>query len=200
MNFHPIMAEAAALGVADVTGFLRKELPRRWMTDYKEATPRPTNVLSIELGTFLYMFDFVTELEVGGVVEPGLIREDRLVAGHGFSSAQVGGRDAGRMRGWVGPTEKYLGSGRDKGHVFGRALGGRVDGLEINLFSQARALNRGWSAEGKLFRRMEQHCAAHPGTFCFFRPRYPDELACPASVEFGVLLPEGKLWVEEFQN
>jgi hypothetical protein len=47
MNFHPIMAEAAALGVADVTGFLRKELPRRWMTDYKEATPRPTNVLSI---------------------------------------------------------------------------------------------------------------------------------------------------------
>jgi hypothetical protein len=44
--------------------------------------------------------------------------------------------------------------------VFSRALGGRVDGLEINLFSQARALNRGWSAEGKLFRRMEQHCAA----------------------------------------
>jgi hypothetical protein len=75
-----------------------------------------------------------------------------------------------------------------------------VDGLEINLFSQARALNRGWSAEGKLFRKMEQHCAAQPGTFCHFRPRYNDHLACPALVEFGVLLPEGKLWVEEFQN
>jgi hypothetical protein len=200
MNYHPIMAEAAALGVADVTGFLREELPRRWMTDYKEATPRPTNVLSIELGTFFYMFDFVTELEAEGVLEPGPIREDRLVAGYGFSTAKVGGRDAGRMRGWVGPTEKYLGAGPDKGHVFGRALGGRVDGLEINLFSQARALNRGWSEEGKLFRRMEQHCATRPGTFCYFRPRYPDSLACPASVEFGVLLPEGKLWVEEFEN
>jgi hypothetical protein len=77
---------------------------------------------------------------------------------------------------------------------------GRLDGLEINPFSQARALNRGWSDEGKLFRRMEQHCAAQPGTFCYFRPRYNDHLACPASVEFGVLLPEGKLWAKEFQN
>jgi hypothetical protein len=200
MNYHAITMQAEALGITDVTGFLREELPRRWMADYKAATPRPTNILSIELGTFLYMFDLVTELEIEGVLEPGTVREDRLVAGHGFSTAEVAGRDAGRMRGWLGPTEKYLGSGRDKGHVFGRALGGRVDGLEINLFSQARALNRGWSEEGKLFRRMEQQCAAHPGTFCYFRPRYRDHLACPTSVEFGVLLPEGKLWVEEFKN
>jgi hypothetical protein len=75
-----------------------------------------------------------------------------------------------------------------------------VYGLEINLFSQARALNRGWSAEGKLFRKMEQYCAAHPGTFCYFGPRYNDQLSCPASLEFGVLLPERRLWVEEFQN
>jgi hypothetical protein len=200
MNYHPIMAEAEALGVTDVTAYMREELPRRWIADYKEATPRSTNILSIELGTFLYMFDFVTELEIEGMLVPGTVREDRLVAGHGFSAPEPAGREAGRMRGWVGPTEKYLGPGRDKGHVFGRALGGRVDGLEINLFSQARALNRGWSEEGKLFRRMEQHCAAHPGTFCYFRPRYRDNLACPASVEFGVLLPEGKLWVEEFEN
>jgi hypothetical protein len=38
------------------------------------------------------------------------------------------------------------------------------------------------------------------GTFCYFRPRYSDHLGCPASVEFGVLLPEGKLWSEQFQN
>lgn len=72
------------------------------------------------------------------------------------------------MGGWVGATEKYLGPGRDKGRVFGRAFGGLVDGLEINLFFQVRALNRGWSEEGKLFRQMEQHCAAHPGTLCYF--------------------------------
>lgn len=200
MNYHPIVAEAEALGVTDVSTFLREELPRRWIADYKEATPRPTNILRIELGTFVYMFDFVTELEIEGILEPGTVREDRLVAGHGFSTTEVRGREAGRMRGWVGPTDRYLGPGRDKGHVFGRALGGRVDGLEINLFSQARALNRGWSEEGKLFRRMEQHCAAHAGTFCYFRPRYNDQLACPESVEFGVLLAESKLWTEEFQN
>jgi hypothetical protein len=200
MNYHPIMAEAEALSVADMTEFLRGELPRRWIADYKAATPRPTNILSVELGSFVYLFDFVTELELEGILEPGTVREDRLVGGHGLSTAEAGGREAGRMRGWVGPTEKYLGRGRDKGHVFGRALGGRVDGLEINLFSQARALNRGWSEEGKLFRKMEQHCATHPGTFCYFRPRYKDHLACPASVEFGVLLAERKLWVEEFQN
>lgn len=168
--------------------------------DYKSATLRPTNILSVELGSFVYIFDFVTELELEGILEPGTVREDRLVGGHGLSATEAGRREAGRMRGWVGPTERYLGRGRDKGHVFGRALGGRVDGLEINLFSQARALNRGWSEEGKLFRRMEQHCAAHPGAFCYFRPRYNDHLACPASVEFGVLLPEGKLWVDEFEN
>ena len=200
MDYQPLLAKAAALGVNDLIAFLRGELQRRWIADYKAATPRPTNIFSVELGSFIYVYDFVTELEEGGVLEPGTVREDRLVAGYGLSSADVGGREAGRMRGWVGPTERYLGRARDKGHVFGRALGGRVDGLEINLFSQARALNRGWSAEGKHFRKMEHYCAAHPGTFCFFRPRYTDHLACPASVEFGVLLPERKFWVQEFQN
>lgn len=200
MNYHPIMMEPAASGTIDVVTFLRAELPRRWIADYKDATPRPTNILSIELGSFVYIFDFVSELELDGILDAGTVREDRLVAGHGRSTGDPGGQEAGRMRGWVGPTEKYLGRGRDKGHVFGRALGGRVDGLEINLFSQARALNRGWSAEGKIFRRMEQYCAAHAGTFCYFRPRYEDQLSCPTSVEFGLLLPERQLWAEEFKN
>jgi hypothetical protein len=65
----------------------------------------PTNILSIELGTFIYMFDFVSELEVAGVLEPGTVGEDRLVAGHGFSTAEVAGREMGRMRGCVGATE-----------------------------------------------------------------------------------------------
>ena len=66
MNCHPIIAEAEARGVSDMLAFLRDELPRRWMAGYKEATRRPTNILRIELGTFVYIFDFVTELEIGG--------------------------------------------------------------------------------------------------------------------------------------
>ncbi len=41
MNFHPILGEAEAQGIADVTAFLREELPERWMAEYKEATARP---------------------------------------------------------------------------------------------------------------------------------------------------------------
>src|ERR1017187_10576918 len=100
MNYHRILAEADALSVTDVIAVLRAELPRRWMADYKEATPRPTNILSVELGTFLYMFDFVTELEIAGVLAPGAMREDRLVAGGGFSHAERGGRRGGPLRGW----------------------------------------------------------------------------------------------------
>jgi hypothetical protein len=96
MNFHPIVAEAEALGVTDVIAFLREELPRRWIADYKRATPRPTNILSIELGSFAYMFDFVTELEVSGAPELGMVREDRLVAGHGLSTVELAdGKRAG---------------------------------------------------------------------------------------------------------
>jgi hypothetical protein len=69
MNYHPIMAEAETLGTVDVIAFLREELPKRWMADYKEAA-RPTNVLRIEIGTFVYMFDFVTELETEGILTP----------------------------------------------------------------------------------------------------------------------------------
>jgi hypothetical protein len=43
-------------------------------------------------------------------------------------------------------------------------------GLDVNLFPQRREVNRGWSDEGKLFRKMERYAAEHPGTFCFARP------------------------------
>jgi hypothetical protein len=147
MNYHSILAETGALGVPDVITFLRAELPRRWIASYKGATPRPTNILCIELASFVYIFDFVTELEVNGVLEQGIVREDRLVAGYGLSTVDVGKRETSRMRGWVGPTEKYLGRGRDKGHVFGRALGGPRGWLgDQPVFASA-------STESRLVRR-----------------------------------------------
>jgi len=70
----------------------------------------------------------------------------------------------------------------------------------VNLFPQQRELNRGWSEEGKLFRRMERYAAERPGTFCFARPIYSDLTCCPAIVEYAVLRPDGALWVERFGN
>jgi hypothetical protein len=72
--------------------------------------------------------------------------------------------------------------------------------LEINVFVQRRDLNRGWSAEGKLYRSMEKFCLEHPGTFFFHRPFYNDCTSRPCALEFGVLKPSGELWVERFKN
>lgn len=75
-----------------------------------------------------------------------------------------------------------------------------MDRLELNVFVQRRDLNRGWSTEGRRYREMEKYCVLHPGTFCFSRPLYADETAIPAFLEFGILKPDGELWVECFDN
>jgi hypothetical protein len=75
-----------------------------------------------------------------------------------------------------------------------------MDGLEINMFSQLRAVNRGWSTAGRRFRAMENYCVDHPGTYCFNRPFYREDISRPAAFEFGLLTTERTLWVERFEN
>ncbi|MBC7947441.1 MAG: hypothetical protein H7Y42_06150, partial [Chitinophagaceae bacterium] len=100
-------------------------------------------------------------------------------------------------QGWVGQTEKYLGANTDKGHFMAHTIGG---GLEVNIFAQCRDINRGWSKRGKVYRSMEKHCAKNAGTFCFNRPIYSEDTNRPCMIEFGVLMEDGKLWVEKFDN
>ena len=88
-------------------------------------------------------------------------------------------------------------SGRDKGHFIAHAIGG---GLDMNVFSQARDLNRGISEQGKVYRLMERYCYENAGTFCFSRPVYDDATSIPRWVEFGLLRDDGSLWVEVFEN
>ncbi|MGQ0572141.1 MAG: hypothetical protein ACT4P5_21765 [Armatimonadota bacterium] len=85
----------------------------------------------------------------------------------------------------------------DKGHFLGHASGGILD---INLFPQRRALNRGWSSDGRQFRKMEQYVATHPGVFFYHRPLYDDETWIPHSLEYGVVLDESSWWVATFRN
>jgi hypothetical protein len=47
---------------------------------------------------------------------------------------------------------------------------------------------------------MEKYCFENPGTLCFSRPIYGDGSARPATLEFGVVRGNGKLWVEKFDN
>ena len=47
---------------------------------------------------------------------------------------------------------------------------------------------------------MEVFCAKNMGMLCFSRPIYGDETSKPVEIEFGLIKPEGDLWVEVFDN
>jgi len=174
--------------------YLRRELPYVWRDAYLVMTPRQTNILVFPHGTFDYFYDDYASLEATGIVERDDVTEARLMAAVGTSSPSRRSRDDSRLRGWVGPTGRTFGDDWDKGHFIAHSIGGAVDGLEANVFLQLRRVNRGG------YRQMERYCAANPGVLCFARPLYDDSSARPAQVEFGVLKPDGELWVERFDN
>ena len=72
-------------------------------------------------------------------------------------------------------------------------------GLDLNLFPQSSALNRGRSPEGRLWRQLEDYAARHPGTPVFVRPVYGDSSWRAAALELGLLIGE-RLWSERFSN
>jgi len=85
----------------------------------------------------------------------------------------------------------------DRGHFLGHASGGQLD---VNLFPQSRTLNRGWSEQGKIYRRMERFVAANLGTFFYHRPVYDDSTWIPRALEYGVLRADRDWWTAEFDN
>jgi len=190
----------AAVGSAELASLLLEDLPYVWRDAYIDMTPRQTNVVRWQYGTFEYLFDDHASLETTEAVPQDPNVEARLIAALGRSRPRETARDDYRLKGWIGATEKMFGREWDKGHFIAHSIGGAVDGLEVNVFVQRRDLNRGWSEAGKRFREMEQYCVLDRGTVCFSRPLFVDETARPAFVEFGVLKDSGELWVECFDN
>ena len=69
----------------------------------------------------------------------------------------------------------------------------------MNLFPQASSLNRGRSAAGRRWRKLEAHAARHPGTPLFVRPVYAGPTWMPEEIYYGLFV-DGGLWVERFVN
>ncbi|MBS1874010.1 MAG: hypothetical protein JSU00_12415 [Acidobacteria bacterium] len=130
--------------------------------------------MKMVLNTSTYVFDTYGQQHCLEPGDDGLPIDGRLVAAFGTTKPPIGKRESARLRSWIGATERFLGSGRDKGHFVAHSIGGRIDGFEINIFSQQRHVSRGWSEQGQMYRQMERYCAANPGTFCFTRPFYKD--------------------------
>jgi hypothetical protein len=102
----------------------------------------------------------------------GLPQEDRTVAAWAITSTDVGRRDTSYQRGFtMAPGDE---SPVDRGHLIPHLSGGEFG---PNIFRQDRALNRGWSDQGKLYRALERAAAGMPGALYFGHLLYADETA-----------------------
>jgi len=197
VDYAALLNDARLESATDVVLYLRGHLPFKWRDLYLTAISRPTNIVQVRCRTFEYVFDLYSELEAIGGIPYDQTVEDRVVAVFGTSARPDEPRNGNRLRGWLGETGELVGATRDKGHFIAHCMGGALD---VNVFSQDRRLNRGWSPQGKIYRQMERYCQQHPGTFCFSRPIYRDSSSVPQWLEFGVLKENENLWVEVFDN
>lgn len=118
------------------------------------------------------------------------------MAVYGRSAAPASERDRRRMAGFIPTPARWSGRGRDRGHLVAHAAGG---GLDLNLFPQSAAVNRGWSLAGRRWRHLERYAARNPGTPLFVRPLYDGPAWTPAALELGLLI-DGALRVERVSN
>lgn len=176
---------------------LRGAIQRAWMVGYKALTTGETWIQSIPHPPFTFLWD-------GRSPEPSETTIDsRMVGIIGQSAPQPPRRDSHRLHslgGWTGRVDWFWGRQYDRGHFVAHSLGAEVSGLEMNIYFQRRDLNRGWSQEGKLFRRMEQAAVRQPGTLFWVRPVYLSDGYVPAFVEFGLLEVGDQVRVHRFDN
>jgi hypothetical protein len=185
------LAAAFAPTAATWDTFARERLELEWIAAYRTATAWTPQVLEIAQGELVFLFDAAPALT--RAPESG---DDRVVAVWGRSHAAEQRRDRARLAGFLPNPLAWSRAGLDRGHFVAHAAGGALD---LNLFPQVNALNRGRSREGRLWRRMEDHAARHPGTPLFVRPVYRDSSWRPAALELGLLAGE-TLWCERFSN
>lgn len=187
-NYREIIAASSSLDIDALINALRDE----WIGDYWDSTSHSPCICEIPINKTTFIFDQTSASTAENTVA------DRLVAAYGFSVKNKKKRDASRIRGFIGGRIDIPNKGTfDKGHALSHAMGG---GLDINLFPQKPALNRGHSREGRTYRKMEKYAADHPGTFVFSRLFYTDNSWVPSALEYGVLMPDRVLWVERFEN
>lgn len=173
--------------------FFLEDLKWDWKDAYVANTNYETEIFESPEGSLFYQFDtlYVDDKEVN-------LKSARLVAVYGRVGELAGLKlpSAKLRQRFMGPTEKWIGP-VDKGHFIAHTLGGSSN---MNIFPQVRATNRGWNEEGRKYREMERFAAKCPGAMIFNRPIYSDGTYWPRYFEFGVLRPDGQLWVETFDN
>lgn len=120
---------------------------------------------------------------------------DRTVLVVAPPSAQKAARDQSYQRGYP-LTDLLHGRPADRGHFIAHSAGGLFG---PNIFAQDRALNRGWSTEGRAYRALENAAtAAGQQALLFVHPIYVDDGA-PARIELG-FWDNGQVHSDVFHN
>src|SRR5215468_10568294 len=141
VDYEALLDDRPGESPGHVVSDLIDHLPYMWRDLYVAAVSRPTNIVQVRSRTFKYIFDFYSELEATGEIPYDQTVEDRLVGGFGISEQPREARGT-RFRGWLLDTGELGSATRDKGHFIAHCIGGDFD---LNVFSQDRELNRGWS-------------------------------------------------------
>jgi hypothetical protein len=179
-------AAAAAFARPDEPENLGEHLSDAWAAVYRSQIPQCV-LLEFDSDGARFLFDLASEA--------GASQADRTVAAWGRSRRAPRPRDVSYQRVYPSPYGRAA-RPLDKGHMVAHAAGGTFG---PNMFPQDRALNRGWSTEGRRYRALEREIAKTPGTFFFSCLLYADDTDFPAAIELGVLRPDG-LHVERFRN
>lgn len=156
--------------------------------DVYQAEHRDCALVELEQAGAHYVFDLASSLE--------LAQEDRTVTAWALTPELVDRRDVTYQRGFPMTPAPDGVAAVDRGHLIPHMSGGEFG---PNIFRQDRALNRGWSAQGKRYRALEREAAAGPGTLFFGHLLYVDDSAYPSEIEVG-LLRGAELYVERFDN
>lgn len=119
---------------------------------------------------------------------------DRTVLVVAQPAPPAAGRDESYQRGF--PLAEDFGGRRvDRGHFIPFTSGGSFG---PNLYTQDRALNRGWSRDGRRYRALERRAAKSRGLM-FAHALYIDERPVPAFVQLG-LIARSSHETETFRN
>jgi hypothetical protein len=176
---------------AEWDSVVREQLVDAWMAAYAARTPWLPQIVEIEIGALIYLFDAAPTTGSAEAHD-----DDRVVVVWGRSEPPRAPRDRRRLAGFIPLPGSWSVRGLDRGHLVAHAAGG---GLDINLVPQAAALNRGRSRAGRRWRALECEASARPGTPLFVRPIYHDASWAPAELEYGLVREDG-LHVERFCN
>lgn len=155
--------------------------------EYRNAFPEKREILSFTQGCEHCTFDLSSE--------EASEHEARIVFIWAITSTPDETRDSNYQKGY--PIKEVC-AGRllDRGHFIPFSGGGRFG---PNMYQQDRALNRGWSNEGRAFRSIELAATQSPDSLYFVKPHYVDNSAFPACIEVGALV-NGILTTGVFRN